>query len=90
MAIARHVTVFGRVQGVFYRAWTKEQAGSLRISGWVRNCPDGSVEALVAGEESAVRAMIERMGRGPPGATVNRLIEKPSDEPQDQGFTVRH
>jgi acylphosphatase len=90
MAIARHVTVFGRVQGVFYRAWTKEQAGALGISGWVRNCPDGSVEALVAGEEPAVRTMIERMRRGPREAMVDRLIDEPSDEPQDQGFTVRH
>ena len=90
MAIARHVTVFGRVQGVFYRAWTKEQAGALGISGWVRNCSDGRVEALVAGEEPAVRTMIEWMRRGPPGAMVDRLIEEPSDEPQDQGFTVRH
>ncbi|HEU4522614.1 MAG TPA: acylphosphatase, partial [Thermoanaerobaculia bacterium] len=39
--VARHVEVTGRVQGVFFRAWTQEQAQRLGVSGWVRNCPDG-------------------------------------------------
>jgi acylphosphatase len=41
--VARHVRVYGQVQGVFYRAWTREQADELKIMGWVRNCPDGRV-----------------------------------------------
>ena len=48
---ARHVLVTGRVQGVFFRAWTDEQAQRLHVNGWVRNCPDGSVEVHLEGEE---------------------------------------
>ena len=90
MAVARHVTVTGRVQGVFFRAWTKQQADELGISGWVRNRPDGSVEALVAGEAQAVSSIIDRMRRGPPAATVERLIEEPTEDAPDAGFVVRH
>ena len=88
--IAKSVRVTGRVQGVFVRAWTKEQAVALGVGGWVRNCPDGSVEALIAGEERAVEAMIERMRRGPPGANVEQLSEAPSDESAGEGFAIRH
>jgi len=49
MAAARHVQVTGRVQGVFFRGWTQEQAERLGVNGWVRNCPDGSVEAHLEG-----------------------------------------
>lgn len=88
--IAKSVRVTGRVQGVFFRAWTREQAVALGVGGWVRNCPDGSVEALIAGEERAVEAMIERMRRGPPGANVEQLSEAPSDESAGEGFVIRH
>ena len=71
--VARHVSVTGRVQGVFYRAWAQGQARELAISGWIRNCPDGSVEAHLQGEEGAVSRMIERMGRGPSNARVDEL-----------------
>ena len=90
MAIARRVTVDGRVQGVFFRAWTKEQADALGIAGWVRNCADGSVEALVAGEPDAVDAMVERMRRGPPAAEVERLTDEPSGDSPGDGFIIRH
>ena len=90
MAVARHVIVAGRVQGVFFRAWTREQAEALGVSGWVRNRPDGSVEALVAGEKAAVEAMIERMRCGPPGAKVERLTEEPVEESDGEGFVIRH
>jgi acylphosphatase len=69
--IARHVRVTGQVQGVFYRAWAQAQARELNISGWVRNSPDGSVEAHVQGEEHAVERMIERMRSGPANARVD-------------------
>ena len=90
MAVARHVIVAGRVQGVFFRVWTREQAEALGVSGWVRNRPDGSVEALIAGEERAVEAMIERMRRGPPGAKVERLTEEPVEASDGEGFAIRH
>ena len=61
--VARHVRVTGRVQGVFYRAWTREQAHALGVHGWVRNCPDGSVEAHAEGDEQAVEELVVRMSK---------------------------
>ena len=89
MIIARQLRVTGRVQGVFFRQWTVEQARELGVSGWVRNCPDGSVEAHVAGEEAAVAQLIERMRRGPPAAKVERMQidEVPPDDGSD--FVVK-
>jgi acylphosphatase len=68
--IARRVRVNGRVQGVFFRAWTRDEARSLRVAGWVRNCSDGSVEAHIEGDEDAVDELIRRMRHGPPHAKV--------------------
>ena len=88
--IAKSVRVTGLVQGVFFRAWTRQQAEALGVSGWVRNCQDGSVEALVAGEQTAVEAMLERMRQGPPSAEVDQLTEEPSGESAGERFIVRH
>lgn len=82
MPVARHVHVRGHVQGVFFRAWTKEQAEQLGIHGWVRNCPDGSVEAHLEGEEDEVRQLIERLGEGPPSAEVSK-VDVEEVEPED-------
>ena len=68
--VARHVRVTGRVQGVFLRAWAQGEARELGISGWIRNCSDGAVEAHLEGEEGDVARMIERMRRGPSNAQV--------------------
>jgi acylphosphatase len=68
--VARHVSVTGHVQGVFFRAWMQEQANELDVTGWVRNCPDGRVDAHIEGEEAAVQRLIERLHRGPPAAKV--------------------
>jgi acylphosphatase len=68
--VARHVRVTGRVQGVFFRAWAQGQARELGVSGWIRNCPDGSVEAHLGGEEDCVDRMIARMRQGPSNAQV--------------------
>jgi len=70
VAVARHVSVTGRVQGVFFRAWTREQANELGVTGWVRNCPDGRVDAHVEGDEAAVQQLLECLRRGPPSARV--------------------
>ena len=69
-AVARHVSVTGRVQGVFFRAWMRDQAAELGVTGWVRNCPDGRVDAHVEGEEAAVQQLVDRLHRGPPSARV--------------------
>ena len=87
--IARHVRIYGRVQGVF-RAWTREQAQELGVRGWVRNCPDGRVEAHVEGENFAVAAMIDRMRDGPPSANVDDLRTWDADICDFDGFEIRH
>jgi acylphosphatase len=68
--IAIHVRVSGRVQGVFYRAFTKERASALGIKGWVRNIPGGGVEAVLEGERQKVGEMLKLMKVGPAGAMV--------------------
>jgi len=79
--VAKHVRVTGRVQGVFYRAWAQSQARELGVSGWIRNCPDGSVEAHLGGEQDCVGRMIERMRRGPANAQVDDIdIEEAARE----------
>ena len=66
--VARHVGVTGLVQGVCFRAWTREQAERLGVAGWVRNCADGSVEAQLEGDAQAVARLTDLLGQGPDGA----------------------
>ena len=87
---ALHVTVKGRVQGVFYRGWSKQQAEELKISGWVRNCPDGRVEVHVEGEEAAVAQMLERLRKGPSAAQVEDVRTCDVEPCEFDGFEVRH
>ena len=70
------VIVRGRVQGVGFRAWAEVTALELGIEGWVRNCRDGSVEALLAGPEEVVLTMIELCRQGPPGAQVEAVDQR--------------
>jgi acylphosphatase len=65
-----HVYVTGRVQGVFFRAETEHLARSLGLTGWVRNLPDGRVEAIFEGEKEAVEKAVDFCRKGPPGAHV--------------------
>jgi acylphosphatase len=90
MAVGRRIRVTGRVQGVFFRAWTREQAQRLGVAGWVRNCADGSVEALVEGEEAAVEAMIASMRQGPEGARVVALESEAIAPSGAKSFEVKH
>ncbi len=90
MIIARRVRVTGQVQGVFYRAWTQRQAETLKVAGWVRNCPDGSVEAHIEGDDKSVADMIERLRQGPSHARVE-AIETSDVEPSGLNtFGVRN
>ena len=88
--IARHVRVTGRVQGVFFRAWAREQAEALGIAGWIRNCPDGRVEAHVEGAVPAVEQMLGQLWRGPPGAHVEDVRTWDAEPCEFDGFEVRH
>ena len=88
MTTARHVNVTGRVQGVSFRAWTCEQAEALGVSGWVRNLPDGSVEALLSGSERSVATLIEALHRGPAAAQVTDVRVSEAEPPPDPGFHI--
>jgi acylphosphatase len=68
-----HVFVSGRVQGVFFRSETKYKAVSHNVKGWVRNLPDGRVEAVFEGGEEAVKVLIEFCKRGPSGARITNV-----------------
>jgi acylphosphatase len=71
-----HLIIKGRVQGVFYRASTRDTAVKLGIKGWVRNMPDGSVEALFEGEKESLEEVLQWCRKGPPGAYVSEIKEK--------------
>ncbi|HXF71869.1 MAG TPA: acylphosphatase [Actinomycetota bacterium] len=83
------VLVSGRVQGVFYRATCAARARELGVAGWVRNLPDGRVEAAFEGEDAAVDAMVAWCREGPPYARVER-VEVTEEQPLGEaGFRVR-
>lgn len=71
--IARHLTISGKVQGVFYRGWSVETALSLGLTGWVRNCMNGDVELLVQGLPDPVERFIELAHYGPSAAQVTAI-----------------
>jgi acylphosphatase len=70
MMIAVHVRVSGKVQGVNYRAFTRDKAKELGIKGWVRNIPGGGVEAVLEGERKTVGELLRLMKNGPAGSMV--------------------
>jgi acylphosphatase len=83
---ARLLRIEGRVQGVGYRDWMAREADRLGVHGWVRNRPDGSVQALIAGEEGAVRALLTAARRGPFLARVDLIDETLAQDPPEPGF----
>lgn len=70
---AVRVRISGKVQGVGFRYWTRDEAVRLGLTGWVRNEEDGAVVAVIAGPDAAVTTMIERFRRGPSGASVSSV-----------------
>lgn len=73
MKVRAHLFVSGRVQGVFFRSETKYKAVSHNVKGWVRNLPDGRVEAVFEGEEEAVKTLVKFCNLGPRGARVTNV-----------------
>jgi len=71
--IRAHLIISGRVQGVFYRAFTEDIARGLNLKGWVRNTPNGDVEAVFEGEKSDIEKAIEHLKKGPPAAIVKNI-----------------
>jgi len=91
LKVRAHVFVSGRVQGVFFRHETKLRAIRNNVTGWVRNLPDGRVEAVFEGDKEAVEAMINFCRIGPPGAKVENveiIWESPTGEFKD--FRIRY
>lgn len=85
-----HVFVSGRVQGVYYRASTREAAENRGIAGWVRNLDDGRVEAVFEGSEEDVDAMVEWCHTGSSGAKVE-AVEAVFEDPEGlEGFEIRY
>jgi acylphosphatase len=76
VSVIRHLTVRGRVQGVYFRAFTEEEALRRGVTGWARNRQDGTVEAVFMGDEQAVTELIEVCRRGPPAARVDALDQR--------------
>lgn len=89
MTVRRRVKAHGDVQGVFFRESLRREAEAAGVSGWVRNCADGTVEAVFEGDPEPVEAMVDACRRGPGEASVHRLdVEDETAEGFD-GFQVR-
>ena len=89
MAESRYFRVTGRVQGVFYRASTQARAQALGLAGWVRNCPDGSVELEASGDAEALQQLEAWLWQGPERAQVSAVeVAVGASEPA-AGFEVR-
>lgn len=71
-----HVLAGGIVQGVCFRYYAQRRAEELGVSGWVKNLPDGRVEAVVEGEDEPVDRMVAWLRRGPPGALVDEFVRR--------------
>ena len=86
--IAVEARITGRVQGVNFRNWTQDEARRLGVAGWVRNEPDGSVRALIAGPGDRVEAMLARCREGPPAGRVDAVETEEATPPEDSDFRV--
>ena len=91
MKARAHVYISGYVQGVFFRYHTRELAQRLGLRGWVRNTPDGQVEAVFEGEKEAVERMLNFCHRGPSGARVTDIeVKWENYRGEFSGFEVRY
>ncbi|MCB9477058.1 MAG: acylphosphatase [Deltaproteobacteria bacterium] len=87
--VAAHLYISGRVQGVWYRGSTQSRAAALGLDGWVRNLPDGRVEAHVQGPQGKVNELIAWCRQGPPAAIVDDVEVRWVDVGKFSGFEVR-
>lgn len=85
---SRKIQVFGRVQGVYFRVYTKKKADDLGLCGWVRNEPDGSVVVEVQGDRSDVDDFVKWCHKGPPMARVDRVVVKNKETTEYEGFLI--
>jgi acylphosphatase len=87
--VTRHLTIRGRVQGVWYRGWAVRNARELGLAGWVRNCRDGTVEAVVQGDAANVERFIELAKEGSSGARVDSIDAREAAPIRAAGFEQR-
>ena len=86
-----HLFIEGRVQGVFYRAFTRDVATRLGLKGWVRNLYDGRVEALFRGSRDVIDQAIEELRKGPRGSSVTGIeVEWEEATETGTGFEIRY
>jgi acylphosphatase len=89
--VRAHLVIEGTVQGVFFRAYTREQADENSVHGWVRNRPDGTVEAVFEGDEEPVKKLIAWCHNGPPEAVVKNVkIDWETYKGEFKNFMVIH
>lgn len=87
--VRAHVWVAGRVQGVYFRAFAEDEAAFRKVAGWIRNAPDGRVEAVFEGSPEAVEAMIRWCRRGSPASDVSGVEVAWETVRGETGFRVR-
>lgn len=86
-----HLFIDGRVQGVFYRGFTREVAHALGLNGWVKNLRDGRVEAVFEGQKKLIQQAIQQCHAGPPGARVSSIdVKWESYTGEETGFSIRY
>lgn len=88
--VCKRIRVFGKVQGVFYRASAKTRADDLKLVGWVKNEPDGTVMMEIQGEEERVEKMIEWCKEGPVYSRVDDVIQEIAETSNRTGFDIVH
>lgn len=91
MVTTLQVYIYGKVQGVCYRDFTRRKAEELDLVGWVKNCSDGSVESLISGNEEGVTKMVNWFHQGSPYSRVDRVVSRPaSQEPDLRSFVITY
>lgn len=91
MVIRAHIFVEGRVQGVFYRAWTRENASKLGLTGWVKNLADGRVEAVFEGEKKKVEEMVKKCQEGSRAAKPTHVdVNMEEATGEFEGFEIKY
>jgi len=91
MKARAHIYVSGQVQGVWFRSCTQEMAERMGVCGWVRNLPDGRVEAVFEGDKDEVEVMVDFCRRGPPGAQVDDVeVKWEPYKGEFSGFGIRY
>ena len=85
-----HLLISGRVQGVFYRAFTEETAQKFGLKGWTRNLPDGRVEVVLEGPGASIEQAITRLRQGPPASRVDDIAIQWQESAGLPAFTIRY